>query len=267
MLICQVSDLHMCAPGRLAYGAVDTNALSHRALAAVGAFRPAPAALLVTGDLANEGADAEYAAFRAAVTRHVSLPVYVIPGNHDATDALRRVLAGWPGLDDGGRFIHYTIDDLPVRIVMLDTHVPGENYGLLCPERLAFLEAALSTGPERPTLIAMHHPPFACGIGFMDRDNLRNAPEFADIVGRHRQVRQIVCGHVHRAVFGQCAGVPTMIAPSPCHNVALELAPDAPGGYVLDPPAFVIHRWSPEGDFASHMAFVGPVPGPFPFSG
>lgn len=267
MLICQVSDLHMCAPGQLAYGTVDTNALSERALAAVAAFRPLPDALLVTGDIANEGHEAEYAAFVGAVRRRLSLPVYVIPGNHDERATMRRVLAGFAGLDGADGFMHYVIENLAIRVVMLDTHVPGENHGELCGARLAFLENALASQPDRPTLIAMHHPPFACGIGFMDRDNLRDTGGFAAVLARHRQVRQIVCGHVHRTIVGQCAGVPAMIAPSPCHNVALALEPNAAGSYVLDPPAFVVHRWSAGDGFASHLAFVGPVPGPFPFSG
>ena len=267
MLICQVTDLHVCPSGRLAYGAVDTNGMTERALAAVAAFKPRPDAVLVTGDLVEGGADAAYAYLLALFRRHLSVPVYVIPGNHDQREPMRRVLAGMPGLSScDGRYIQYVVDDLPVRLVMLDTLVPGHNYGELCSERLDFLDRSLAAAPDRPTVIAMHHPPFDCGIGFMDQDRLRDSSGLAAIVARHRQVDRILCGHVHRAVVGRVGRVPVVIAPSPCHQVALALAPGAPGAFVLDPPTYAVHRWTDSDGFCTHMAYVGPTPGPFPFS-
>ena len=267
MLICQVTDLHVCAPGRLAFGSVDTNAMTERALSAIASLHPAPEAVLVTGDLANGGGEAEYLVFLSLIRRHLSIPVYVIPGNHDRREPLRHALSGLPGLTAAPGFLHYVVEDLPVRLVMLDTQVPDQNYGELCAERLEFLERALASAPQHPTIIAMHHPPLVCGIGFMDRDNLRNTADFAAVVARHRQVQLIVCGHVHRAVMGTVAGIPVLIAPSPCHQVALSLAPGAAGAFVLEPPAFVLHRWTAVDGLASHVAHVGPSPGPFPFTG
>ncbi|HST76066.1 MAG TPA: phosphodiesterase [Acetobacteraceae bacterium] len=266
MLICQVTDLHLCPPGRLAYGAIDTNAMTERALAAVAALDPAPQALLVTGDLAEGGRESEYSLFLTLIRRHLNVPVYVIPGNHDSREPLRRVLGGLPGLGDRAGFIQYVVDDLPVRLVMLDTLTPGHNHGELCAERLDFLERSLAAAPGRPTMIAMHHPPFDSGIGFMDRDNLRDAKAFTAIVSRHPQVERIICGHVHRSVTAMVAKVPVLIAPSACHHMALALAPDAPGAFVLDPPAFSVHCWAEASGIVSHIAYVGPCPGPFPFT-
>ena len=266
MLICQLTDLHLCAPGRLSAGAVDTHAMADRAFAAVAAFDPAPQAVLVTGDVADSGEAAEYEAFLALVQQHLSMPVYVIPGNHDRREPLRRVLRALPGLGGDAGFIQYVVDDLPVRLVMLDTQVPGENHGELCAERLDFLDRALTAEPDRPTLIAMHHPPFQCGIEFMDRDGLRNPDDLRAVLARHKQVDRIVCGHLHRAITGRVADIPAVAASSPCHQMALLLGPDAAGAFVLEPPAFALHRWTERDGFASHVAFVGPFPGPFPFS-
>ncbi len=267
MLICQVTDLHVCPPGRLAYGAIDTNAMTERALAAVAALDPAPEAVLVTGDLVEGGLETEYAQFLSLIRRHLTVPVYVIPGNHDSRESLRRVLGDLPGLGSQPGFIQDVVEDLPVRLVMLDTLTPGHNHGELCAERLDFLERSLAAAPERPTMIAMHHPPFGSGIGFMDRDNLRDARAFTSIIRRHRQVERIICGHVHRTVTAAVANVPTLIAPSACHHMALSLAPDAPGAFVLEPPAFAVHCWSEADGIVSHIAYVGPCPGPFPFTG
>ncbi len=227
MLICQLTDLHICAPGRLAFGSIDTNAMAERAFAAVAAFEPVPHAVLVTGDIANRGEEAEYQVFLAMVRRHLTVPVYVIPGNHDQREPLRRVLSQLPGLGQGTGFIQYVVDDQSLRLVMLDTLVPGSNHGELCAARLDFLDRTLLAEPLRPTLIAMHHPPFECGIGFMDRDNLHDGDKFRAVLARHPQVIRVLCGHVHRTVMGRVGDVPAITAPSPCHQMALllELGP------------------------------------------
>ncbi len=268
MLICQLTDLHMCPPGSLAAGGLDTNAMADRAFAAVAGLDPPPDAILVTGDLADRGSAAEYTLFLASMRRHVQAPIYVIPGNHDRRDTMRQVLGGLPGLGgpDAGEFVQYVVDDLPLRLVMLDTLVPGEAHGELCAARLDFLERSLAAAPQRPTLVAMHHPPFACGIGFMDRIGLRRPDEFAAVIARHRQVRRVLCGHVHRAVLGQVAHAPAWIGPSVGHQLALSLRADASGAFVLEPPAFTLHRWTEAEGIASHIAYVGPSPGPFPLA-
>lgn len=267
MLICQVTDLHMCRKGRLAYGAVDTNAMTDRALAVVAALDPRPDAVLVTGDLVESGEREEYLELLAMIRRHLAMPVHVVPGNHDGRRALQGALQDLLPLGMDAAFIQYVVDDLPVRIVMLDTLVTGQNHGELCPERLDFLERSLSGSPDRPTIVAMHHPPFVSGIGFMDRDNLRNADEFAAVIARHKQVERIICGHVHRPVLARVAHAPVWVGPSVSHQVALALAPDAPGAYVMDPPAFSLHRWTETDGLVSHLGFVGPSSGPYPFSG
>ena len=76
-----------------------------------------------------------------------------------------------------------------------------------------------------------------------------------------------MCGHLHRAVTGRIADVPAVAASSSCHQMALLLAPEVGGAFALEPPGFAVHRWTEADGFASHMAFVGPFPGPFPFSG
>jgi 3',5'-cyclic AMP phosphodiesterase CpdA len=269
MLICQLTDLHVCPAGTLAYGTVDTNAMAERTLAAVAAFDPRPDVLLLTGDLVDRGEDAAYAMLRALLHRTVSIPTYALPGNHDQRDAMRRGLGGLLGPagaagPDG--MICYVIEHLPLRIVMLDTLVPGANHGELGDNQLAFLDQALAAAPERPTVIAMHHPPFATGIGFMDRDMLRDADAFGAVVARHPQVERVLCGHVHRAITGRVAHAAAIIAPPACHQVALVLAEGAPGAYVIEPLAFTVHRWSVAEGMASHIAYAGPWPGPFPFT-
>ena len=244
--------------------------LAQRALRAVAALHPAPDVVLLTGDLADRGEPGAYTLLTALLARHRLPPVFAIPGNHDDRAALRAALPGMAGsvpgsvpCDDG--FLHRAIEGFPVRLVLLDTLVPGAAAGELCAARLDWLERTLAIAPDRPTLIAMHHPPVATGIGHMDRIALRAPEAFATILARHRQVRLVVCGHVHRPILAQLAGTPVCIAPSVAHQVSLDLTEAAASAFTLEPPAYLLHRWTEAGGFVTHTALVEAFPGPFPF--
>ena len=142
---------------------------------------------------------------------------------------------------------------------------PGAGHGELCARRLDWLERTLAAAPDRPTLVAMHHPPFRCGIAHMDAIALRDPDGFAAVLGRHAQVERIVCGHHHRPVTARLGTAVASICPSVAHQVELDLDADAPGAFVLEPPAYQIHRWRPDTGVVSHTACVESHPGPFPF--
>jgi 3',5'-cyclic-AMP phosphodiesterase len=262
MLIGQLTDLHIRPLGRAAYRVVETNTLVERALRAFSAFRPTPDVLLLTGDLTDGGKPEEYALLDTLLRREVSIPVYAIPGNHDGRESM---IANLPGTRHEDGFVQFVVDDFPVRLVMLDTLVSGAPHGELCERRLAWLAQRLDAAPERPTLIALHHPPFVCGIAHMDAINLRQSAEFAELLGRHPQVQRVICGHHHRPITTRIANAVVSIAPSVAHQVTLDLRPDGPSAFVMEPPAWQLHQWTPEQGFVSHTAFVEAYPGPFPF--
>jgi 3',5'-cyclic AMP phosphodiesterase CpdA len=265
MLIAQLTDLHIRPRGMAANRVSETNMLVQRALRVVAAFRPQPDAVVITGDLTESGQPAEYAMLAGLLRQHLAMPVYVIPGNHDDRFALRQGLAHLPGVTSDPEFVQYVVDDLPVRLVLLDTLVPGTSHGELGPARLDFLDRALAAAPQRPTIVAMHHPPFVCGIGHMDRINLRDAAAFAAVIARHPQVERIICGHHHRPITTRVAHAIASIAPSVAHQVELTFDPDDPGAFVFEPPAFQVHRWTPTDGIVTHTAYVEAYPGPFPF--
>jgi 3',5'-cyclic AMP phosphodiesterase CpdA len=269
MILIQLTDLHCTAHGRPAMRRCETNMLFERALRAVQTLRPRADAIVITGDLADNGLPEQYRELAAILRRSTDLPVYVIPGNHDRREAVRGGLAHLPGVSDDAEFIHYTVETLPVRLVMLDTVVPGAGHGELCARRLAWLEATLAAAPERPTLIAMHHPPFLCGIGHMDKIALRDIPAFTAVIARHRQVRRILCGHLHRSVTVPVAQAVASAAPGVAHQVEFDLFSDRPGLWNLEPPAFAVHLWmdhgTGDGAIVSHVVPVESFPGPYPF--
>jgi 3',5'-cyclic AMP phosphodiesterase CpdA len=179
---------------------------------------------------------------------------------------MKQALRDFAGIANDPEFIHYTVDDLPLRLVMLDSVVPGASHGDLCAARLDFLDRALSAAPDQPTLVVLHHPPITCGIGFMDEINLRSAQAFADIIARHPQVERVLCGHHHRPIVTRFAGTVVQVAPSVAHQVTLALKPGAPDSLILEPPAYLLHRWTPEHSLVTHQAYIGEFAGPYPFA-
>ena len=263
--IAHLTDLHIRPPGVPAYRVVESNMMLERALAAVKALTPQPDALILSGDLTDCGLPEEYALLRRLL-EGAGMPVYLIPGNHDRREALREAFAGWPTLGDDPEFIDFAADIGPLRVIGLDSVVPGSGHGALCDRRLRRLEAALAAAPETPTLIFLHHPPFACGIRHMDAIRLLDgADQLARIVTAHPQVERVLSGHHHRPIQVRWAGSIAQIAPSVAHQVEFRLEPDAEPAFVLEPPAFLVHAWIDGTGLVSHQVYVERHPGPFPF--
>lgn len=256
MILVQLSDPHVVADGRLAYGVADTVAMLHAAVDTIGGLDPAPDAVLVTGDLVDRGESAEYEVLRHVLAR-LPVPVHLVVGNHDDRDALRDVFPDWPELHVGGPFVQYVTDHGPIRLVVLDSHVPGEPGGRLCPDRLAWLDDVLARERDRPTVLAVHHPPFRTGIAHMDAMALDDPAGLAAVVARHGQVERVLCGHLHRPIHARFAGTIASTAPSPAHQVALDLDPEAPAAFTLEPPGLAVHTWIPGTGLVSHQVPVG----------
>lgn len=263
MLIAQISDLHARPKGALAYGVSETNLYAEHAIHALLRLDPAPDCVLVTGDLADCGLDEEYEVVADLLSR-LPCPVYAVPGNHDRREPFRRAFAGYGYLSDTGP-LNFAVSCGDVRIIGLDSLVAGQSHGALEPETIAFLEQALAAAPDAPTLVMLHHPPFMTGIAHMDETRLLDgAGELDRIVSSNRQVRRILCGHVHRSIQQIFGGTLCQIAPSVGHQVALDLRPDGPSCFVLEPPAFLLHRFA-QSEFVTHLAQVDRAPGPYPF--
>jgi 3',5'-cyclic-AMP phosphodiesterase len=244
-LLVQLSDPHMGA----SWNGVDPVARLEAAVEAVRSLDDRPDAVLVSGDLAEHAEDSEYEQVQALLGR-IAAPSYVLPGNHDDRDALHRHF-GVPGA--GGAPVQYAADLGPLRLLVLDSTVPGEDRGELDRERLGWLDATLATAPSTPTLVAMHHPPLAVGIPAWDAIGLPAGDRQAlgEILNRHSQVRRIVAGHVHRVIAAELGGRAVLSAPSTYvqglldfRSTQLELS--------ADPPGFAVHALV-DGELVSHV--------------
>ena len=263
MLIAQITDMHLRAEGQLLFDRIDTGGYLERAVAHVLKLDPAPDVVLMTGDLVEAGKPEEYARLRRLIAP-LKMPVYLIPGNHDAREPLRAAFADEGYFPEAG-FLQYVVDDFPVRMIALDTLVEGKGHGEMCAERLGWLEARLAES-EKPTVVFMHHPPFDTGITYFDGHKLNVGHErLAAIVGGHPQVERVMCGHVHRPIQVRFAGTVASTAPSTAHQATLNLHDGAPLTMMMEPPAIALHQWQKHTGLVTHTSYIGEFDGPKPF--
>lgn len=236
MLIAQLSDSHI----RLGPLAGEPGAHLYRALGRALGLRPKPDCVLLTGDVVDNGKPEEYQAF-LAIAAGYPLPIHLVVGNHDDSQAMAGVFGG-TGYLGGSDSTFYAIDYPEARIVVLDSSVPGSMAGQLAANQLDWLDETLAERPEAPAFVSLHHPPIDIGMAFLDSIKLDNPDPLRDVLVRHSNVRRILAGHVHRAITGSFAGITVSIAPSTFRQAALDLAMEGSTGYVHEPAGFLLHR-------------------------
>lgn len=221
-VLIHVSDPHLLADGAKLGGRYDVEANLARTLDAIAAVHPRPAAIVVTGDLADLGEPDAYRRLRAAVepvARDLGTAVIWVAGNHDERPALRQGLLDLPPTEEPVTGV-WDLDGL--RVVALDTSVPGWHHGDLDPAQLEWLSDVLAEPAPHGTLLAMHHPPLPSHLPLFDILELRHQDELAEVV-RGTDVRGILAGHLHYSSHGSFAGVPVSVSSATCYtmNVAL----------------------------------------------
>jgi len=244
LVLAQISDPHIRADTE-----APTLALK-RALE--GARRYGAEAILLTGDLVNDEKPEEYAELTRALASPPA-PMFVLPGNHDDRSLIRDSFADHRYLPRGDN-LSYVVDSYAVRLVMVDQICPSQTHGDFTPELAAWLDSTLAASPDKPTLVALHHPPFVTHDILFDRIGLHEQGRFADVIAKHRQVQRIICGHHHRVAIGQVAHAPAIIAPSTSWiyglaiNEGQQIAPKT-----HEQPGWMLHIWTPQSGFASHF--------------
>lgn len=224
MKFIHLTDTHVIGGDRLLYGANPARRLG-LAVDSINAEHGDAAFVVVTGDMTHWGDAEAYAAFHAQISR-LHMPVHLMVGNHDDTDAFADQFPGAPR--DGNGFVQYAFDTPHGRALCLDTKSPGTHAGSYCAKRLTWLQQQLS-GSGRPVLLFMHHPPFPVGIAAMDAIMMRegDAEAFHAVIAPHKaRIRHLFFGHVHRAIFGNWRGVSFSCMRGLNHQVALELDAD-----------------------------------------
>lgn len=255
MIIAQLTDSHLRVGGKPLKGLVDSEAALAACIAGLNRFDPRPDAVLATGDLVDKARRKNYRALRRALDE-LEMPVYVIPGNNDDRARMREAFADRGYLPQNGEFLHYTVEDHPLRLIGLDTMTPDGPGGEMCPRRLKWLEARLAAQPGRPTVLFMHHPPFATGLECIDHHPFIGAANLERLVRRHPNIEHLVCGHAHRQVTVRWAATVATTAPSIAFQTELVLRRGAPSTNVVEPVFLPIFQWTPENGLIGHISMI-----------
>ncbi|WP_457100549.1 phosphodiesterase [Microbacterium sp. P5_E9] len=218
--ILHLSDTHLLAGNRPLGGRYDTAANLAHTLEAVERLDLRPDAIVFTGDLTDLGEPEAYAALRAAVepvAERLGAPVVWVAGNHDERPALRRDLLGLAPTQEP---VTGVWDLGGLRLIALDTSVPGWHHGDLDAAQLEWLRDILSTPAPLGTLLALHHPPLPSHVPLFDILELRDHGRLAEAIAGS-DVRGILAGHLHYSTSGTFAGVPVSVAAATCYTMNL----------------------------------------------
>ncbi|BDV31132.1 phosphodiesterase [Microbacterium terricola] len=222
-VLVHLSDTHLRAAGSKLYDEIDAAERLGRVLASIEASGLRPHAVVVTGDLADYGEPAAYLQLRALVepfAARLGTRVLWVMGNHDDRAAFRTVLHG----DEAASLAPVDrVDELDgLRLVTLDTTVPGHHHGELRDEQLRWLRDVLATPAPLGTILAMHHPPVPSVLPLAATVELRDQARLSGVL-RGSDVRAIIAGHLHYSTFATFAGIPVSVASATCYTQDLTV--------------------------------------------
>jgi 3',5'-cyclic AMP phosphodiesterase CpdA len=243
-ILVHLSDTHFLAEGAALYDVIDTDHTVHRALEQLHRSGIRPDALILTGDIADRGEADAYRRIRgimeAAAAQWEAKIIWVM-GNHDKRAAFRSTLlrqdqSGAPVAPE----VRYTdvqtrvdqnadhqdpidqvIDLDGLRIIALDTSVPGYHHGEVTNAQLEWLRTVLSTPARHGSILALHHPPIPTPLPLMSVLELQEQPRLAAVLAGS-DVRAILGGHLHYATQGVFAGIPVSVAAATCYTMDLS---------------------------------------------
>ncbi|MFG6443711.1 phosphodiesterase [Microbacterium sp. P07] len=220
-VIVHVSDTHLLAGGRRLGDRYDVGANLARTMRAVEDLGIRPDALVFTGDLTDLGEPEAYAALRAQVepvADRLGAPLVWVAGNHDERPAMRRHLLDRDATEEP---ITGVWDLGGLRLIALDSTVPGWHHGEIDSAQRDWLAGVLAEPAPWGTLLALHHPPLPTHLPFFDILELRDQPALAAVIAG-TDVRGILAGHLHYSTSGTFAGVPVNVAAATCYTMDLS---------------------------------------------
>ena len=262
--IIQISDPHIVAKGKLAYGQVDTCLALTQCVAQISKILPEIGPvdmIIVTGDLTDFGTSDEYSLFRELI-EELRIPYRAIPGNHDDKSVMQKCFADADWMPKTGP-INWQIDFEDLKVIGLDTSIIGKAHGNLETDSLNFLRSSLNSAKGKPVIVASHHPPIITGIEKMDIQNLRDSDELKEILSTYKGELKLICGHIHRNIVTKFGNVICQIAPGVSHAVTIDLREGSPNCLTKEPGNFLLHEI--RDGILTHQIPVDDYDGPYLF--
>lgn len=264
MLIAQISDTHITLPLKKTYGIADTAKNLTDCVKYINTLEPKADIVLLTGDISNSGQYEELIHAKSILDK-LEAPYFVIPGNHDNRNDVWAVFNGkaCPSRSDG--FINYVINKGDIKFIALDSVIEGKPGAEICQTRANWLDEQLNKKPAQPTIIFMHHPPVKCNILETDQDGFIGADLLGDIVGKHKNIKAIFCGHIHIQAHINWRNTVVSVAPSTNMRLMLDLTMRKESQFYLDYPAFQLHYWSDDKNLISYPILIRNNQASYPF--
>ena len=263
--IIQLTDMHVLPPSQRVSGVLNTYELLIDTIDTLldDWHKIGPIdAMIVTGDITETGDVESYQLFRQQV-RRLPVPYFLIPGNHDRRDPLRQCFEDMATIPKSGK-INWVHDLADLRLIGLDTLIEGQGGGDLDDADLKFLAQAIAAADTRPILLAMHHPPFASGMVFMDQIGLTDTGPLADILNAAPNEIRIICGHVHSTIISNIGNTVAISAAATCSAFPTDYRIDAPVGFNKTPRGYSLHNW--DQGFRTTCMTLAKSSGPNPFN-
>jgi Icc protein len=225
----QITDTHILPAGEVLYGSIDTAAHLRETVRSINRMQSQPDVALITGDLVERGDMVSYQHFMELISP-LEMPVYVIPGNHDDPQIMLESFAGTACFPASGDTFQYVINDLPFRILALNSHCAGTELPAFDQQRLSWLENQLGQS-DKPVLIALHHPPMVTGVELIDMGGLEWFQQLGSVLAKSKQVRLVICGHCHTDLVGRIGHAVVYMAGAISHQLiatrGLSIAPSS----------------------------------------
>jgi 3',5'-cyclic AMP phosphodiesterase CpdA len=221
-ILLHISDTHLIGGAGSLYGAVDADGRLDELLHQLKHSGLRPDAIIFTGDLADQGEPDAYRKLRAVVepfAAGLGAELVWVMGNHDNRAELRRFL-----LDEAPSMAPLDrvrmVDGL--RIVTLDTSVPGHHYGEISGSQLDWLAGQLATPAPDGTILALHHPPIPSVLDLAVTVELRDQAALGRVL-KGTDVRAILAGHLHYSTNATFVGIPVSVASATCYTQDLTV--------------------------------------------
>jgi 3',5'-cyclic AMP phosphodiesterase CpdA len=260
-----ISDTHLIGGDGPLYGDVDAHGLLSELLGQLNNSRVRPDAIVFTGDLADKGEPAAYRKLRDLVepfAADLDAELVWVMGNHDDRAEMRRLL-----LDEAPSMApldHARMID-GLRIITLDTSVPGHHYGEIRAAQLDWLAEELATPAPNGSILALHHPPIPSVLDMAVTVELRDQAPLGRVL-RGSDVRAILAGHLHYSTNATFVGIPVSVASATCYTQDLTVAAGGTRGrdgaqacnLVHVYPDTVVHSVIPLGGGNTVGTFVSP---------
>ncbi|MDQ1587879.1 MAG: 3,5-cyclic-AMP phosphodiesterase [Microbacteriaceae bacterium] len=220
-VVVHMSDTHFLAEGARLYGRVDTDSTLGRAMRQLKRSGIHPDAIVLTGDIADRGEADAYGRVRALVeplADQLEAELVWVMGNHDERGGFR---AGLLDESPSSAPVDRVVVVNGLRIIALDSSVPGFHHGALDDGQLDWLRSELSEPAPHGTILALHHPPIPTALPLMTILELQQQDRLAEVLAGS-DVRAILGGHLHYATTGSFAGIPVSVAAATCYTMDLS---------------------------------------------